>query len=167
MGRNTNRSNAMHRNTQNKTGRGGGTLNYIEIKQLIERCQLNNKKGKLTDGEIKMQVKDWHNKRVEEDLNQTTVEMEMKAMEKTLAQFNVEQLGNIPIQREDGTMRILVCQMGGLASKEVRKFEIAATEMLIKKYNINKCLCMELNFNWSKVNQLANLASWLHEEREV
>ena len=64
-----------------------------------ERRQLNNKKGKLTDGEIKMQVKDWHNKRVEEDLNQTTVEMEMKAMEKTLAQFNVEQLGNIPIQK--------------------------------------------------------------------
>ena len=26
---------------------------------------------------------------------------------------------------------------------------------------------MELNFNWSKVNPSANLASWLHEEREV
>ena len=52
-GQNTNRSNGLLRNTQNKTGREGGTLNYIEIKQLIERRQLNNKKGKLTDGEIK------------------------------------------------------------------------------------------------------------------
>jgi hypothetical protein len=82
----------------------------------------------------------------------------MKAMEKTLAQFNVEQLGNVPIQQEDRMMRILVCQMGGLASKEVREFKIAATERLIKKYNINVCLCKELNFNWSKVNLLANLA---------
>ena len=46
-----------------------------------------------------MLVKDWRDKRTEEDLNQTMVEMELKAMEKTLAQFNVEQLGNIPIQQ--------------------------------------------------------------------
>ena len=52
----------------------------------------------------------------------------MCAMEKTLAQYNVEQLGDMPLEREDGTMRILVCQMGGLASKEVREFKIAATE---------------------------------------
>ena len=51
MGRNINRSNELIRNTQNKTGRGGGTLNYIEIKQLIERCQLNSKKGKLKQKE--------------------------------------------------------------------------------------------------------------------
>ena len=57
--------------------------------------------------------------------------------------------------------------MGGLESKEVREVKIAATERLIKKYNINVCLCMELNFNWSKVNSLANLASWLHKERGV
>jgi hypothetical protein len=142
-------------------------LNYIEVKQLIERRQLNNKEGKLTDGEIKLLVKDWHDQRAEEELNQTTVEMEMKAMEKTLALFNVEQLGDIPIRQEDRMMRILVCQMGGMASKEVREFKKAATKRLIKKYNINVCLCMELNFNWSKINPLANLASWLHEEREV
>jgi len=102
-GQNTNRSDALLRNTHNQTGRGGVTLNYIEIKQLIERHQLNSTKGKLTDGEIKMLVKDWLDKRAEEDLNQTTVKMEMKAMEKTLAQINVKQLGNIPIQQEDGT----------------------------------------------------------------
>ena len=104
-------------------------------------------------------MKYWHDQRAEEDLNQITVEMERKVMEKMLAQFNVEQLGKIPIQQEDGIMRVLVCQMGGMASKEVSKFKIAATERLIKKYNINVCLCMELNFNWSKVNSSANLAS--------
>ena len=44
-----------------------------------------------------MLVMDWHNKRSEEDVNQTTVEMEMNAMKKTPAQFNVEQLDSIPI----------------------------------------------------------------------
>ena len=72
-GQNTDRSELMLRNTQNNTGCGGGTLNYIDVKQLLERHQLNNKKGKLTDGDIKLLVKDWHDQRAEEDLNQTTV----------------------------------------------------------------------------------------------
>ena len=65
-------------------------------------------------------------------------------------------------------MRIVVCQMGGCASAEAREFKIASTEKLIRKYDINLCLFMELNFNWTKVNSSANLASWFHkEEREL
>ena len=59
--------------------------------------------------------------------------------------------------------------MGGCASAETRDIKVAATERLIKKYDINLCLFMELNYNWSKVNSSANLASWLtdkqHEKR--
>ncbi len=42
----------------------------------------------------------------------------MKAMEKKLTKYNMEQLGEMPIEREDGTMRVLVSQMGGCASME-------------------------------------------------
>jgi hypothetical protein len=52
--------------------------------------------------------------------------METKAMENKLRRYNVEQLGEIPVDREDGTMRILVCQMGGCASREAREIKIAA-----------------------------------------
>jgi hypothetical protein len=38
------------------------------------------------------------------------------------------------------------------------------TEQLIQKYNVNLVAFTELNFNWSKVNSSANLASWLHQE---
>jgi hypothetical protein len=39
---------------------------------------------------------------------------------------------------------------------------------LISKYDINLCLFMELNFNWTKVNSSPNLALWFHkEEREM
>jgi hypothetical protein len=75
--------------------------------------------------------------------------MEMKAMEKKLIKYNVKQLGNIQLEREDGTMRVLVSQMGGCTSMEMRVIKIAATEHLIRKYDINLCAFMELNFNWT------------------
>jgi hypothetical protein len=37
-----------------------------------------------------------------------------KAMERKLRRYNVEQLGEIPLEWDNGTMRILVCQMGGV-----------------------------------------------------
>jgi hypothetical protein len=123
----------------------------MDIKKILDRRQAFNKKGTLTDGEIKSLVKEWHDKRAEEDLSTLTVVMEMKAMEKKLTKYNMEQLGEIPTVREDGTMRVLVSQMGGCASMETRQLKIAATEQLIRKYNINVCAFMELNFNWSKV----------------
>jgi hypothetical protein len=92
--------------------------------------------------------------------------METKSTEKKLRRYNVEQLGEMPLEQEDGTMRIVVCQMGGCASAEAREFKIASTEKLIRKYDINLCLFMELNFNWTKVNSSANLASWFHEEEK-
>ncbi len=79
---------------------------------MLDRQQAFNKKGTLTYGEIKLLVKEWHDKRLEEELNTLTVVMEIKAMEKKLAKYNVEQLREIPIKREDGTMRVLVSQMG-------------------------------------------------------
>jgi hypothetical protein len=58
--------------------------------------------------------------------------------------------------------------MGGCGGKEVREIKMSTTETRIQKYDVNLVACMELNFNWSKVNSLANLASWLdQEERET
>ncbi len=113
-----------------------------------------------------MLVKEWHDERAEEDLTALTIAMEMKAMEKKLTKYNVEQLGEMPIERENSTMRVLVSQMGGCASMEMREIKIAATERLICKYNINVCAFMELNFNWLKVNSSANLASWFQEKEK-
>jgi hypothetical protein len=61
-------------------------------------------------------------------------------------------------------MRVLVSQMGGCASMETQEIKIATAEQLISKYDINFCAFMELNFNWTKVNSSANLASWFYEE---
>ncbi len=131
---------------------------------MLDRQQALNNKGVLTDGDIKSLVRDWHDKRLEKELNQESVEMEKRAMEKKLMKYNMERLGDIPLEKEDGTMRVLVSQMGGCASMETCKIKIATTEQLIRKYDINLCAFMELNFNWTKVNSSANLASQFHEE---
>ncbi len=66
-------------------GRGGylAKLNYMDIKKMLDRRQALNKKGILTNGEIKSLVKEWHDRRTEAELNHLSVEMEMKAMEKS------------------------------------------------------------------------------------
>jgi hypothetical protein len=149
----------------------GGTqakLNYLKIKKLMERGSAQQKKGKLTDAEIKGLVKEWFDRRMEGDLNKAVIDQEMRAMDAKLAKYNVEQLGGIPIKREDGTMRILVCQMGGCTGKEVGQIIMSTTENLIQKYDVNLVVFVELSFNWTKVNSSANLASWLQqEERET
>jgi hypothetical protein len=146
-------------------GRGGylTKLSYMDIKKMLDRQQVLNKKGTLTDGEIKPLVMEWHDRRMEEELNHISLEMEMKAMEKKLTKYNLERLGGMPTEREVGTIRVLVSQMGGCTSMETREIKIAATE-LVRTYNIFFCAFMELNFNWSKVNSSANLASWFQEE---
>ncbi len=80
----------------------------MDIKTMLDRRQALSKKETLTDREIKSLVKEWHDNRPEEELNALTVAMEMKAMEKKLEKYNVEQLGKLPIERKDGTMRVLV-----------------------------------------------------------
>ena len=118
--------------------------------------------------EMKSLVQEWHDSRPEEELSAITVAMEMKAMEKKLTKYNVEQLDKLPLEREDSTMRVLVNQMGGYTSLEMKEIKIAATERLIRKYDINVCAFMELNFNWAKVNSLVNLASWFQgKERKM
>jgi len=129
------------------SGRLLATLNYLEIKQKMDRWVTQQKQGKLTDMEIKGLVKDWPNQRTEGDLNKAVVDREMKAMEAKLEKYNVDQLGEITIEGEDRTMRIMVCQMGGCAGKEVREIKMSTTAKLIRKYNVNLVAFMELNFN--------------------
>jgi hypothetical protein len=73
-------------------GRGGylAKLNYMDIKKMLDRQQALNKKGRLTDGEIKSLVKEWHDIRTEAELNHEMVKMELKAMEQKLTKYNVE-----------------------------------------------------------------------------
>jgi hypothetical protein len=137
----------------------------MQIKQLIDRNVVENKRGTFTQREIQNLVQELHNCQQESKLEQGTAEREMDAMQKKIQCYNIEQLGSIPMERKDGTMRISVCQMGGCASVKDERDKISATERLIMKYSINLCLFMEQNYNWAKVNSSANLASWFMDNK--
>ena len=85
------------RNNNINNNREHTGINYIEIKKLIERQQLLNKKGKLTECEIKSLVDKWYNQQEENDnINQEEIEREKQSLQKAGDKYNVEQLGDIP-----------------------------------------------------------------------
>jgi hypothetical protein len=47
--------------------------------------------------------------------------MEMKATEKKQEKYYAGQLGELPVKREDGTMRVLANQMGGLCKHGIKR----------------------------------------------
>ncbi len=100
----------------------------MDIRKIMDKRSVQQKKGLLTDAEIQKLVTEWQDERGEVDLEQTTIDREVKAMEEKLNKYNVPTLGEAPTHREDGSFRILVCQMGGCSGKEVSELKIAATE---------------------------------------
>ena len=92
---------------------------------------------------------EWKDVQGEAELDQTTIDREVKTMEAKLNKYNVTALGKMPAQCDTGAFGILVCQMGGCSGKEVRELKITSTERLIAKYEINLSVFMELNYNWT------------------
>ncbi len=117
----------------------------MDIRKIMDRCAVQQKKGLLSDAEIHKLVMERKDVRGEVELNQATIDREVKTMEAKLNKYNVQALGEIPTQRNDGAFRILVCQMGGCSGNEVRELKIASTERLITKHEINLSVFMELN----------------------
>jgi hypothetical protein len=73
-------------------------LNYLDIKQLLDRKAIENKRGTLTNKEIKLLVKEFHNRQTEGKLQQGIAETEMRATKKKIQRYNVEQLGEVLIE---------------------------------------------------------------------
>jgi hypothetical protein len=103
-------------------------LKYMDIKQILDRKIIENKWGNLSNGEIHLLVQEIHNCRRVSELDLVTAEREMEAMQKKIERYNVAQLGDIPMEWDDSTMQILVCQMGGCASIETRGIKISAPD---------------------------------------
>ncbi len=97
----------------------------MDIRKLIDKRSVQLKKGLLTEAEIKKLVTEWRDEQSEEDLAQATIDREVKTMEEKLSKYNVSQLGDIPIKREDGSFRILVCQIEGMWPRHLARPRVA------------------------------------------
>jgi hypothetical protein len=86
------------------TSRGLASLNYMDIKQILDRKAAGNKRGTLTTGERKLLVQEIHDHWEESKLELGMRDREMAAMQKKSERYNVAQLGDLPWEQEDGTM---------------------------------------------------------------
>ncbi len=75
----------------------------------MDRRAVQQKKGLLSDAEIQKLVMEWQDVQWEAELDQATIDREVKSMKAKLNKYNVATLGEIPTQRNNGAFRILVC----------------------------------------------------------
>ena len=87
--------------------KGASQLNYMDIRKIMDRQTVQQKKELLTDAEIQKLALEWQDERCEVDLNQATIAREVKTMEEKLKKYNVVALREVPPQREDRSFRIL------------------------------------------------------------
>ena len=81
--------------------KGASQLNYMEIRKIMGRRTVQQKKGLLRDAQIQKLVSEWQDEQCEADLNQATINREVKTVEEKLKKYNVAALGEVPPQRED------------------------------------------------------------------
>jgi hypothetical protein len=70
----------------------------MDIRKIMDKRSVQQKKGLLTDAEIQKLVTEWQDERGEEDLGQATIDREVKTMEEKLNKYNVPTLGAVPTQ---------------------------------------------------------------------
>ncbi len=73
---------------------------------LMEKKLAMQKKGLLSDQEIRRIVDKWKDKREEDNLDPGVVEREVKILEKKFKQHNVPWIGHITEERDDRNFRI-------------------------------------------------------------
>jgi hypothetical protein len=64
-------------------------LNYMDIRKIMDRRLVQQKKGLLTDAEIQKLVTEWQDVRGEADLDQATIDREVKTTEEKLNKYNM------------------------------------------------------------------------------
>ena len=62
----------------------------MDIRKIMDKQSVQQKKGLLTDAEIQKLVTEWQDERREEDLEQATIDREVRTMEEKLNKYNVE-----------------------------------------------------------------------------
>ena len=74
-------------------------LTYEDIKQIMERRLVQQKRGILTKSEINRIVKDWGDQRAEEDLDNAAIKREVKRLEEKFKRYNVSELGSMSTEK--------------------------------------------------------------------
>ena len=68
----------------------------MDIRKIMDKWLVQQKKGLLTEAEIQKLATEWQDECGKEDLDQATIDREVKTMEEKLNKYNVPTLGEVP-----------------------------------------------------------------------
>ena len=134
-------------------------MSYEDIRGLMDKRLAMQKKGLLTDREIKKIVDKWRDDREEDELGQKIIEQEVTRLEKKFQQYNVPWVGHMPESREDGNCRIMHCQLNSCSGKEIRELKVERIMKLKRRYDVNITAMAEIGFRFDAVESSRSLAT--------
>lgn len=81
----------------------------------------------------------------------------------------VPQIGSLPVPRPDGVLRLMYCQLNGLAEFSHRVDKIHNLMALAKQYEVDGAALCKVGVNWNAQSCNHRLSNWLNDvsEREI
>lgn len=81
-------------------------MSYIEIKTIIERKLAQQKRGYLTESEIKETVAELQDGEADHSFHENTLVEKIKRLNKKIVHHNINPVGNMTTDKENGRIRI-------------------------------------------------------------
>ena len=144
--------------------RGHGKLNkvaYVRVKDMIERKLAHQKRGMPNEYECREMAKELEEDRNEKALDSVTIENEIRRFAERMEKYNTEPVGSMTETRQDGTFRIMFCQLNGAATKAIRDQKIRGMNYLAKKYDVGVRMFNEHGCNMDNAQKGQNFANWI------
>ena len=95
----------LHINSNYKLPR----MAYNDIQRIMQKRELQQKKGLLTDREVEVIVQKWKDDREMEELDPDTVAKEVKRLEESkFKRYNVPMIGNVPDEKPEVCVCVLI-----------------------------------------------------------
>ena len=144
--------------------RGHGKLNkvaYVRVKDMIERKLAHQKRGMPNECEYREMAKELEEDRNEKALDSVTIENEIRRFAERIEKYNTEPVGSMTETRQDGTFRIMFCQLNGAATKAIRDQKIRGMNYLAKKYDVGVRMFNEHGCNMDNAQKGQNFANWI------
>ena len=122
-------------------------MTYLDMKCIIERKLAHQKKGFLSEQEVRESVNEFQDLRSEEELDATIVKDEIERFNRRMVQYNNDPVGNMSSEKEEGRLRFLFCQTNNMSSTPVRQLKIQGIKYLEGVYDTDATFLNEYGNN--------------------
>ena len=141
-----------------------GRMTYCDMKSIIERRLAYQKRGFLSEEEIRNSVTEFRNLRSETELDPVVVRDEIERFNRRMKQYSNDPVGNMSEDKEVGRVRFLFCQTNNMSTKQVREVKIKGIQYLERKYDTDATFLNEHGCNLMFAPRGDSLERWMGDE---